>query len=196
MSSSRRPWVAISVMLVILLKSTWNHEPRVLFVTQASLLFRRALCAGQHDWALLAVKERSCSPSGELHSTEDQQQRKVFTNWCRLHLLCFLTNETISFITSKISFICIRSWSLWWFATPPPPPLGIQSSNTKNSNGKLEQRHAHSYEELNVIFKVSLRVKVIFYLFSVIVWVRGVLRKTPTAVSLKTTLIRKITLNK
>ena len=135
-------------MLIILLNSTWNHSPRLSSGSQALLLCRRASYAWQHDWALLAVKaesgmmEWSCSPSEELHSTEHQQQRKVLTNWCRLHLLCFLTNETISFITSKISFICIRSWSLWWFTTPSP--FGHTSRPTRRAptRTELEQRHA------------------------------------------------------
>ena len=59
MSLSRRPWVAISVMLVTLLNSTWSQAPSLSFGTQAPSLFRRARFAGQHGRALLAFKAES-----------------------------------------------------------------------------------------------------------------------------------------
>ena len=68
-------------MLVTFLNSTWNHAPIMLFGIQAPLLFSRACFAGPHVSAQLSVKaesemmERFCSPSGELHSTEHQQQK-------------------------------------------------------------------------------------------------------------------------
>ena len=76
---------------------------------------------------------------------------------------------------------------------PRPFPLWAYSRPTRRAPTESWNRDMHSHEELNATSKVSLRVKVIFYLFSVIVRVKGVLRKT---VVCEVTLTRTITLNK
>ena len=76
---------------------------------------------------------------------------------------------------------------------PRPSPLWAYSRPTRRAPTGSWNRDMHSHEELNATSKVSLRVKVIFYLFSVIVRVRVVLRKTVVG---EVTLTRTITLNK
>ena len=61
---------------------------------------------------------------------------------------------------------------------PHPLPLRAYSCPTQRAPMGSKNREIYSHEELNVISKVSLQVKVIFCLFSVIVPVRVVLRKT------------------
>ena len=71
----------MAVMLVTVLNSTWKHVPHMLHDTEGPLLFRQHSFAVQHGSVAVKAEsgmmERFCSPSGELHSTEHQQQRKL-----------------------------------------------------------------------------------------------------------------------
>ena len=93
----------MAVILVTYFNLICNHVSRLVDGAQPPALFRRASVAGQHGLALPAVKaesgmERSCSPSGELHSTEHQQHRESvhyainFTSSPAAHVIYKLNN--------------------------------------------------------------------------------------------------------